>query len=341
VQRELMQLLQSRWRCYVKSIRGRRKAVLLETSRGPLFVKGYTSQAKAQWVISLSEQLVQKGFTQTLHYIYGTDGLPFVPFNGKYYVAMKPINGRDAQYGNVHDIMRTISCLGKFHSCASGISGGPFIPVSSNPIVDKWEDRFLRFMTIIEQMKRSRKLGSLEQKIVRFSPYIEQEAEIALDFAMRSPLAAEYDYAVENQCVAHRDLASHNFLIGNSTFLIDYDTAMYDTQLVDLVQMTNRILDQQAWNFNLYALIMEQYQKHMALTEQQQALTYLMLRFPDNFMREVIGLYEGKSGFVSKRIDTYLTMIMKGWGERAKFFKGSNHFFYEQQFDDSNIVVSL
>lgn len=336
---QLAQMIQQQWRCQVKSARSRRKALFLDTNRGPLFLKGYTSKARAEWVVSLSEQLLSKGFDQTLEYVYTREDRPFFFLNGKYYVVIKPIKGRDAQYSNIYDILQTVYCLGEFHRHAQGIQGGPVFDTESAPIIDKWEDRLQRFSKIIDRMKRSRSLGGLEKKIVRFSPFILQEAHQSLDLARRSPLVEEYNLALQNQCVAHRDLASHNFLIGSKTYLIDYDTSMYDTPLVDLIQMINRALDEQEWRFDIFAKILEQYQLSSTLTESQCALTYLLLRYPDNFMREVIGLYEGKAGFVSKRIDAYLTMIMKNWPERTRFFKGYENFFYDEHHGDSSAVV--
>lgn len=336
---QLAQMMQQQWRCQVKSARSRRKALFLETNKGPLFLKGYTSKTRAEWVVSLSEQLLSKGFDQTLEYVYTREGRPFVFQNGKYYVAIKPIKGRDAQYNNMYDILQTVYCLGEFHRHAQGIKGGPVFETESAPIIDKWEDRLQRFSRIIDRMKRSRSLGGLEKKIVRFSPLILQEAHQSLDMAKRSPLIEEYNMALQNQCVAHRDLASHNFLIGSKTYLIDYDTSMYDTPLVDLIQMINRALDEQDWSFDIFAKILEQYQLSSSLTESQSALTYLLLRYPDNFMREVIGLYEGRSGFVSKKIDSYLTMIMKNWPERTRFFKGCEYFYYYEYYDDSTHAI--
>src|SRR5699024_1630134 len=123
--------------------------------------------------------------------------------------------------------------------------------------------------------------------------------------ANRSPLGEEYERALEARVVAHRDLASHNFLVGEKTYLIDYDTAIYDTPLVDLVQMIDRTMDQQKWNFDCFYQMMGQYQLSYPLTEQQCALVYLLLRYPDNLMREIIGLYEGNQRFISKKIDVY------------------------------------
>ena len=207
------------------------------------------------------------------------------------------------------------------------------------PILDKWENRLERFKFIVQKLKKGRSLGSLEKRIIRFSPYVIHEAQTSLDVASRSPIVEEYHHSLEQKAVAHRDLASHNFLIGHDTYLIDYDTAMYDTHLVDLIQMVNRKLDQQKWTLDYFYQVMEQYQLSVSLTEQQFALVYLLLRYPDNFMREVIGLYEGNEGFVSKKVDAYLTMIMKKWSERMTFFQGSRHFFREEIHSGSQVVV--
>ncbi|MBP1930427.1 phosphotransferase [Ammoniphilus resinae] len=339
MQADLIQKMQKQWRRHVKSVKRIRKALFVDTFQGPIFVKGYDSLQKVEWVVFLTEKLREKGFKRTLQYVYTKDQLPYIPHEGRYYVATKPIPGRDAQYDTFHDIVLTVSCLAEFHYHAQQIKGGPVYPEASVPILDKWEDRLQRFQTIIERMKRSRSLGTLEKRIIKISPYIIQEAQSALDFTKRSPIEQEYRQSLIDHCVAHRDLASHNFRIGDQTYLIDYDTAMYDNQLLDLVQMMNRTLDQQAWNLDIFATMIEQYQRWKPLNDQQLSLAYLLLRYPDNFMREVIGLYGGRPALVSKKIDAYLTMIMKNWSHRMTFFQGSRHFFREEADSDSSIVV--
>jgi CotS family spore coat protein len=338
MQTEFYELLQRKWNFYIKSVKKRRKVFLLDTTKGPVFIKGYDSSIKADWVVSLSEQLVRKGFSNTLKYYYTSDGLAYLSANGKHYVAMKPIGGRDAQYSSITDISKTTACLADFHRHARGIEGGPILHTTSCPQIDKWEDRLHRFNNIIERMKRARSLGSLDQRILRFSPYILQEAHFALDLARRSPLISEYSRALKERHIAHRDLASHNFLIGSHTYLIDYDTSVYDTQLIDLIQMLNRVLDQQAWSLDVFSKMLEIYQGKMPISEAQTALIFLLLKYPDNFMREVIGLYEG-NGFVSKKIDAYLTMIMRNWRERNQFFQGSRYFFYDVSEQETTEVV--
>ncbi|RXT14741.1 phosphotransferase [Ammoniphilus sp. CFH 90114] len=336
---EWIQLVQQEWSCQVRSVKGKRKAYLLETNRGPMFVKSYSSVQKAEWVVSLSEQLIRKGFSQTLEYIYTSGGFPYLPYKGRYYVAIKPIKGRDARYSNQSDVLETVRCLGEFHRHARNIKGGPMVRSTSAPLIDKWEDRYNRFEKIIARLKKGQYMGGLEKKIIRFSPFILSEAKTVIDIARRSPIDKEYQLALQEQRVSHRDLASHNFILGQQAYLIDYDTAMYDTQLVDVIQMVNRTLDEQAWDFDLFAGMMDEYQKAAPMTEAQAALTYLLVRYPDNFMREVLGLYEGKLHPVPKKIESYLTMIIRNWQERARFFQGFRHFFYEEAYRDSTIVV--
>lgn len=336
---QLIEMIQRNWGCRVYGLRGRRKALLADTNKGPFFVKSYLSMKKAEWVVSLSEQLARKGFAETLEYICATDGRAVVPFEGKYYVAIKPIQGRDAQYDDLRDVTRTVRCLAEFHRRAKGIVGGPVAKTEAAPLIDKWENRLQRFSKAIENIQQMRRVGNLEKKIVRLSPFVLAEAEAALDVARRSPLIEEYERAVEEQAVAHRDLASHNFLIGEKTYLIDYDTAIYDTPLVDLAQMIDRTLDQQKWSLDCFYHMMEQYRQISPLSDEQYALVYLLLRYPDNFMREVVGLYESKQPFLSKKIDAYLMMIMKLWPQRIRFFEGSHHFFDEAPQSESSIVV--
>ena len=126
MQVQLLQMIQQKWRCHVYSTRSRRKALILETDKGLLFIKNYLSQEKAEWVVSLSKQLAQKGFTQTLEYTSAKEGQFVVPFNGRHWVMIKQIKGRDAQYENLYDVLQTVRCLGNITAMQRELAGGHY-----------------------------------------------------------------------------------------------------------------------------------------------------------------------------------------------------------------------
>lgn len=324
---DVIKKLEGHYQCEVFDMQKKRKSYRVKTNKGIWFLKGYSDPNKAKWVIQLSAQLACRGFKQGLRFIQTVREKPFFEANGCYYTVMEELKGRDGSYANLKDAMRAVACLAKFHEAAVHIKGNLFIDRYSVPLVEKWMWRIHLFKDIVRQASQCHKKNHLIKIVLAKAPEIVKQAEQTLDIAMRSQLCEKFNSALQRRTVAHRDLASHNFLISkDSTYLIDYDTAYYDTQLVDLVQIFGRILVQQNWDLGVFSKLIEQYRRYRPLLEKEVSLIYCLLRYPDDFMREVNGLFEIRRQPQLRRLASYLETMMRNWENRENFFAGYSHF---------------
>lgn len=324
----LPRLIEQNYNCKVFSLLPKRREVFLcRSNRGEWFIKRYPGYSTARWVTSLCSQLQQKGFHRTIEYVYSRDHHPFFS-DGKYvYTVMKKIEGRHASYYDSRDLVRTISCLADFHRVARGIKGGPAPGFNRIPLLDKWKKRTRLFEQVVERLQLKEHPGQLERWILEMAPGLLRDAYEVIDILQRSPLDEKVRQAVQEQRVAHRDLAPHNFLLSNRhCYLIDFDTAMYDAPLVDLLQFMGRIMGLQGWDFNTFAALLQVYQKRMPLHDEDRALLYTLLRYPDDFMREVNGCFHDNSGYKAKNAGYVIRLEKKNWQRKKEFFAGSHHF---------------
>lgn len=327
--RELIAAIEKMYHCRVIRLRPKRAVWLCDTDRGNWVIKGYDDFAQAAWVTHLSRTLHQRGFRDVVRYIPTIQNVPIFKWKEDYMTAMERIPGREGSYFNKVDILHSLEKLAEFHLHSTFIPGGP-PPEEGIPLLVKWENRYRSFLDIHSQIQNSdTRQSRLTQLVQSGAPTILREAEYVLDVAKRSALAEEYVASFHQHHVAHKDLASHNFLLsGTHSSIIDLDTAAYDTPLVDIIQLISRALVLQGWSLSAFTEAIEAYRSVRPLSDAQVALIFLLLRFPDNFMREVTGVFEKRKNFQASRVEQYLAIIMKNWKRRERFFAGYEHFFY-------------
>lgn len=326
---ELAAAIENIYHCRVLRCKPKRTVWLCDTDRGNWVVKGYDDFNKAAWVTHLSHTLHQRGFTDVVQYVPTIQHVPVFKWHDQYMTAMKRLPGREGSFFQRNDIVHSLTKLAEFHLYSAHIAGGP-PPEQDVPLIVKWEKRYQSFLQIYHQvLNGDARHNRLAHLVRNGAPAILREADYVLDVARNSSLPAEYNRSLYQQHVTHKDVASHNFLLsGTRTSIIDLDTAAYDTPLVDIIQLINRALVLQEWKLSVFSEAIEAYQRIRPLSEEQVALIFLMLRFPDNFMREVTGVFEKRRNYQASRVEYYLSIIMKNWGRRERFFKGYEHFLY-------------
>ncbi|MBN6186492.1 phosphotransferase [Aneurinibacillus sp. BA2021] len=327
--RELAAAIETVYCCRVVRCKPKRTVWLCDTDRGSWVVKGYDDFNKAVWVTRLAHTLHQRGFTDVVRYVPTVQHVPVFKWNDQYMTAMQRLPGREGSFVHLSDIIHSLRKLAEFHLYSASIPGGP-PPDPGIPLIVKWEKRYQSFLNIYQQLQNEgERQGRLAHLVRTGAPAILREADYVLNIARNSALTAEYTRSFYQQHIAHKDVASHNFLIcGTQTSIIDLDTAGYDTPLTDIIQLISRALVLQGWRGSVFNDAIDAYRRIRPLSREQVALIFLMLRFPDNFMREVTGVYERKRSYQASRVEQYLSIVMKNWNRRERFFTAYEQFLY-------------
>ncbi len=325
----LFPALQKAFRCQISGVKSLRNVYLIRTSRGMWVVKGYKDQQKAEWVTQLAQVLQDNGFYHTVQYVSYADGQYVFPHQNKFYTVMKAIDGREANNADLHDVKRSATTLARFHLAAQGfptlVTNDSFKP----SIIDKWEGRLAQFMQISAKISKRGPNNRLEQIIQAMAKEAERDATKVVEQLYKLPLVSETEQALRYGTLAHRDVASHNFMItpGGSCYLIDLDTVDCDMQILDVVQLMSRMMLLQGYKFDSFMQAIEAYTKVNSLSDTQIWMIFQMLRFPDNLMREVTGLYMKRPGYQLRGVTQLLQLERRYRRERRAFLHSEPRIF--------------
>ena len=325
----LIPLLERAFRCQIHAIKPKRNVHLLKTDRGHWILKGYKNAEKARWVTELSQALREKGFFRTVQYVSNTGGAKVFPYEDRYYTIMKMIDGKESDHGSLHDVKKSAETLAHFHLAGRGFPF-PHAPYDGTPaVLDKWESRLEHFERISWSIERNGPLNRLESLIQQIEDTVVRDGREFLWQAYKLPLTAEMYAALEKGTLAHRDVASHNFLLtprGNC-YLIDLDTVGHDLQLVDLVQLISRMLLMQEYRLESFVEAIDAYSKINPLSDTQVWMIHQMLRYPDNVMREVTGLYGNRPGYHLRGVLHLVQMEARLMRQRNEFLRAGEKIF--------------
>ena len=92
----------------------------------------------------------------------------------------------------------------------------------------------------------------------------------------------------KQHCIIHGDVAARNFVIEpmeHTSYLIDFDYARYDMQIIDLVRMIERAMRASHYHFPVAAKIINAYQQEKKLTQQELQVLVALLMHPQKIWR--------------------------------------------------------
>ncbi|WP_054949051.1 protein kinase family protein [Numidum massiliense] len=275
---------------------GKRHGLLyIETTRRKYLLKPIADRHHVLWWQRVDRAIRERGFTSMPDF--------FVWKNE--WLVMRFISGRQARYSRYRDVMVGAQLLARFHVAARGIESGATRGREAATLAQRVQKRF-------EQYEQScREPVSFLPAAVRDD--YRRWGEWALRKIEASPIHAVTRFEKAKRAVAHRDLASHNIVIGKGgkPWLIDFETAAFDAQIGDVWQMTSRTLVEWHWDPRVYEAILANYQLVRPLRPEEQVVLDRLLMFPNDFFREQTGLLKGRRGYSLQKVAPYLLMMVQ------------------------------
>lgn len=254
---------------------------------------------KANWLKQVDLELRERGFRSMLPMI--TDGREWIltPF----------IQGKTCNYKNTNEVIRMVHTLAFFHRVGRQLRTPP-PPGAAFLLTDRLQRRLQKFYQLIMQADQieNKRLRSLLTKEGTdfYLDGIEAWEQLA-----QLPFQEWVEYERNQHMLAHRDLASHNWMMDQAgrLWLIDFETADYDAQIGDLWQMTMRVLAANQFPDQGLKTILQAYEAVRPLEKVEKEIFVHLFLFPNEFFREMIGLVEKKRGYEMNASYPYLKQI--------------------------------
>lgn len=284
----------------ILSVEPYRKNWLIQTSQGTWFAKENKDPIHNKWWESVDRQLRKHSFSQMP--VYQTDGYTWT------YTSYIP--GRSCRYRDQEEVKKVVRALAEFHYAGSRCKT-PSIPGATYLLWERIYQRIWKFSLLLKKQEELQ--GEIKQIVSEIGPEFYNQGVYVWNQLSQLPFREriEREYRKRNLC--HRDLASHNWIMDSQgeAWLIDFDAANYDAQIGDLWQISSRILTESHWDESMWETILSTYEDIRPLSDWEKDLLRILIGFPNEFFREMLGVVHGKVGYHQKHSLPYIYRMIE------------------------------
>lgn len=282
-----------------------------DTSTNSYIIKSYRSPELINWIYVYYYNLRNNGFTYFPMLQLTKKNLPYFSAFNQFFTMAPFITGVSSHFTKSKDIENVIYTLSNFHHHSRLYELDTAKLPQSIPVYSKLENRLSKFTGLYDQILMKTRKDELDQKISRLGEIIISQGTNALALLDKELIKRFIQEANDYKLISHRDLASHNFIINNRAWLIDFDLAVIEPNFLDLWQILNRIVVANRWNLDVYYQTEELYLKNKKLRSDERILIRQLSKFPNDIIRECLGAYYNPKKFNQKNIIKYLDSFIE------------------------------
>lgn len=231
------------------------------------------------------------------------NGQKIISTNNYHWTITPYIRGDKLNYERSDDRDTAVKTLQNFHDRASHI----FVshPIVKDNMFIRWYQRLLSFKKT-ESLFKERGFEPLYKDIVEMTM-------IHLQLMAQFPWDLSDERALNKGLWTHGDVASHNFIQGKDTYLIDFDLLQCTSQIYDFIQLGQRFLPYLNWD-------LEKLLSHQIVKDRDLEAWLSAIFIPSDLLREwLYFVYNDKIDAMYN----YLCNMEQAWMKRHFFWKNA------------------
>ncbi len=295
-------------------VRGR-GIFICTTDRGIKAIRQITvNQGKILFQHGAQEHLYHNGFQQIDRFILSAQNTPFYIHDGKTYIMMEWIEGRECDFDREQELQLAISALAYMHQASRG-----FVPIEGSTIrseLGKLPDQFRRRIIELGRMRKlARRQSSLSRFDILFLKNYEYyhmlcvEAIKTLERASYTQLVAQVE-AERSFC--HHDYTNRSVRINHQgqVYMKDFQQCCYDIPISDLANIMKRYMRRCEWDRVKAQRVIEIYHAIRPIKYEEFQVLTIMLKFPHRFWRVCNRYYNSRRTWNSEILFNRLQEII-------------------------------
>ncbi|MGE5633289.1 MAG: CotS family spore coat protein [Caulobacteraceae bacterium] len=333
----------------ILSVEKVRSAYKVYTDNGVFCLKrvghGYRKAKKCFYII---KHLRDKGFNNVAEYYQTREKKIFLKLDDAAFYITYWIEGREASFRIIDDILRCAELLASFHNHAKGFEAPKHVTIKSD--YKKWKKHFEKYLKQMEAFKSSidkLKLKSEFDYMYRnCADYYCNEARLAIKLLKQSKYADLSEYQKNELYVCHDSFYYQNIIISDSKelYLVDLESCLYDIPMSDLGKFIRRVMTKgkYKWDFDLCRKIIESYSKIRPVSKEEYAILLTMLIFPHKFWKLGRKRYVKNKKWNEEKFKKKLKKIIKYREYKKEFIKCFMSFYNPGfEFSPDELEVSI
>jgi len=304
----------------VKNIVPVKDAYILYTSKDrKMLRKSFSFSERILFVHGAKEHLYNNNFNNIDRYVCTLDGEPYFSFEGYNFVITDMPEGRECDFNNREDIIRSSGMLAELHKASKG-----YIPVSGASVQDelgKLPIYFNKRLTELRKLRKTAKRGrsAFDHLFLEYFDYYYKMGEDVINRISGSCYNRLVDEARAKRSFCHHDYTHSNIVFNNAgVLIINFEYCCYELKIYDIANFLRRKMRKCCWCINEARVIIDEYRSVESINDDEFYIMKLLLQFPQKFWRVANRFYNSKRSWSERSFVARLQEVIDEirWHER-------------------------
>ncbi len=236
------------------------------------------------------EHLTQNGFHKVSRIRRTLDGNLFLTYGEDTYFMMDWIDGRECDYENPIELDIAVKTLAELHEASKGFTTN-FGDEHRN-LLGKWPEVYKKrseeLLLMKEMAEKKQDKIQFDEIFLKYVDYYYEDALAACEGLRNFDYEGLVEKARKEKGFCHNDYAYHNLLISydhQEVAVLDFEYCIFDLRINDVGSIIHRNLKKCFWDIERAEYILDGYQRHSSLSQDELKAIYVYLRFPMDFWR--------------------------------------------------------
>jgi CotS family spore coat protein len=272
------------------------------------------------FIYGAKEHLINNGFSNIDRYLMTEGGNPYVEYGDDLYVITEWVEGRECDFRNHYETMRSASTLARLHEASRGYELIDGAKLKSD--LGRWHHLMTKRRDGLKKMKSmaENRLDKTEFDKI-FIDNVDLYVGLANE-AIETLNRSAYDEVVKNtlneKIFCHHDYTYHNIILDrdDKVFVIDFDYCKYEVRSYDISSFLTKVLKRNAWTFELTTEIINEYNSVNPIMDDEYMVILAFLKFPQRLWRLANRYYYNESNWPD---NTFLRKIREIIDEKDEY----------------------
>lgn len=273
----------------IKKVQYNRSNYYLDTKQGNLMLrKTIVPKDQICFQYEVTQQLLQKGFTEIAKMYLTKKQNPYGLYQDKYYILQSYNKTMEIDFTSEGDLKAVIEVLARFHKSAKNIDSKT--RNVQNASVKNIYEYFQKRVVDAKHMRK--KITGFSQKTKFEMMFLDHYKEyemlqyMALDLVTPEISNQLMEKVRSEKTLIHNDYTYHavgRLEDGSSYMINNLDACTYNIQLLDLTNVLTKIMQKNNWNIRLLDQLIASYDAIYNLNKAEVNVLKAMLIFPEKY----------------------------------------------------------
>lgn len=295
-----------------KYIRKRKYMYICDTDKGTKVIRpvNYTPD-KILFVHNIKQHLIKQGFSELDKYYISDEGLPYVINDDILYIMTDYIDLEECDLSDRNHSLKAIELLAKFHKLSQGYNNIDINNIENFDIENIFNKKIDFLVKMKKQVCKQKNLKDFELAFIKNFDYFYKNGVEAIEILNKYRYKELNKIANKNIMICHNKIKEENILIGQKSYLTQFENITIDHFIYDLASFIIRYIKKHQEDYLSLEEILITYSKINYIDGNTLPILYALIKFPNRYIDTCKSFFDRRRNFTPISIISDLENVLQ------------------------------